>query len=397
MTAYLIVVGILFLLSIFERGEPNKLGTGKIACAILVIFGGLRHETGFDWVEYEYYYELIQPIWATRTEFATSNLLIEPGFQFFCFILKSLGFSFQMFLFTITCFNMVVIYFFAKRYTSRIALVFLIYFGFVFLAGQMAAIRQTFSYSFVLLAFLQRDRGKFFWSLILIFVAVSIHSFSIVFAPLLYIRPKLFPVPMVAAVVALGVLAAYSGFHIVPLAADYFLPRLGAGFLATKLSLYGDYEGYTISLVSLSFIPLHLIAYFLLTTRRYKLAVPLDNLTYFTISVTLLSLICHSYFGVFPAFWNRVSYLTFLLQAVALTARYQVYFSSLVVRQTSNSLAAAAGMAIIGYTLNQPTSLPFTPYQNAAVAWATGDQGDGRLRYQYAFGQAEMEIAKRRR
>ena len=292
---------------------------------------------------------------------------------------------------------MVVIYFFSKKYTNRIALVFLVYFGFVFLAGQMAAIRQTFSYSFILLAFLQRDRGKIFWSIFLLLIAVSIHSFSIVFAPLLYIRAKNFPIPLLGLVVGLGVLAAYSGFHIVPIAADYLLPRLGAGFLATKLSLYGDYEGYNISLVSLLFIPLHLYAYFLLTTRRYGGAKLMDNLTYFAASATLLILICHSYFGVFPAFWNRVSYLTFLLQAVALTARYQVYFANVVVRQLSNSLAAAAGTAIIGYTLNQPTSLPFTPYQNAVVSWATGNQGDGRVRYQYAFSQAEMEIARRRR
>ncbi len=397
MTAYLAIIVLLFLFACAENGRFESKYPGRISCLTLILFGGLRHETGFDWVEYENYYNLILPISASRPEYITYNLLVEPGFQFFCLILRSLGASFQTFLFVVTFVNIVVIYIFARRYTSRVALVFLIYFGFIFLAGQMAAIRQTFSYSFILLAFIQRDREKSLSTALMLIIAVSIHSFSIVFIPIMYWRFRYISTPLLTAVVGIGVAAAFSGFHIVPIIADVFLPVLSGGFVATKLSLYGDYEGTRISLVSLSFIPLHLAAYFLLTTRRFHRAFYPTTITYFAASVTLLILICHSYFGVFPAFWNRVSYLAFFLQAVALSARYREYFQGGSVPAVSIGLAGAAGVAIITYTLNQPTSLPFTPYQNVVIAWATGDPGDGRLRYEYAFREAEIEIAKRRR
>lgn len=397
MTAYLLVIAMLFILAIMENESSGSSLPAKLACAILIIFGGLRHETGFDWVEYEYYYELTEPFWSNTPQYVTSALLVEPGFGVYNVIMKSLGFSFQGFLFSITLINMVTIYYFSKRYTKRIALVFLVYFGFVFLAGQMAAIRQTLSYSFLLLAFAEHDKVKLTKSLLLSFVAVSIHTFTLTFVPFIFFRVKKIPISYLTIFVGLGLLAAYSGFHVVPLAAEFLLPILGAGFLATKLALYGSNDGFTISLVSLLFVPLHLLMYYLLTTDRFKKARPSTRITYFASSVTLLSLISHSYFGVFPAFWNRVGYLTFLIQPIALTARYRLYFSDPIIPLLANVFAAVAGTAITVYTLSAPSSLPFVPYQNAVIAWATGDPGDGRFRYAYAFQRAESEMAEKRR
>lgn len=396
MTAYILVVAMLSVLAFWESGSSSK-NPGKLACFALIIFGGLRHETGFDWMEYETYFELTKPIWSNTPQYIEPNLLVEPGFALFNVIIRSLALPFQALLLIIAVFNMVTIYVFSSRYTNKIALVFLVYFGFVFLAGQMAAIRQTFSFSFILWAFIEKDKGNIKKTLVLLAIAVSIHTFSIIFLPLPFIRTKTIPLPVVSLVVGFGVVAAYSGFQIVPLAADYFLPILGAGFLATKLSLYGDYEGYAISTVSMLFIPLHLTAYFLLTTNKFKFAEEKTNLTHLAISATLLSLITHSYFGVFPAFWNRIGYLTLLLQPVALTARYRAYFRDPTVPVVSIALATAAGASVVVYALSSPTSLPYVPYQNVAVAWMTGDHGDGRERYLYAFQEAEREIASRRR
>ena len=102
MTAYLAIIVLLFLFACAENGRFESKYPGRISCLTLILFGGLRHETGFDWVEYENYYNLILPISASRPEYITYNLLVEPGFQFFCLILRSLGASFQTFLFVVT-------------------------------------------------------------------------------------------------------------------------------------------------------------------------------------------------------------------------------------------------------------------------------------------------------
>lgn len=397
MTAYILIIAILLILALAESGELGGRAYGKFACITLIVFGGLRLETGFDWVEYENYFELSRPVWSNQPQFVEPSLLVEPGFALFNVLVRSFGIPFQGFLFIITAINMYVIYIFSKRYTERVALVFLVYFGFVFLAAQMAAIRQSLSYSFLLLAFLQKEKGNVKNSIAMIVLSVSIHTFSLALSPLIYLRPKNIPIPFIIVLVGIGVITAFSGFHIVPLAADTLMPFLGVGFLATKLSLYGDYEGYQVSIVSLMFVPMHIGMYYLLCTERFRLAGPRTGITYFAISATLLSLITHSYFGVFPAFWNRVSYLTFLLQPVALLARYRAYLTDPTVRLVTAGLASTAGATIITYTLSEPTSLPYVPYQNVAVAWVTGDEGDGRERYAYAFQAAEREIASRRR
>lgn len=397
MISYILMVVVLLILALMERDPSSSDLPGKLACAALILFGGLRHETGFDWVEYETYFELTRPVWSDAPQYIESSLLIEPGFALFTLVARSIGLSFQAFLFAIMAINMTTIYVFARRYTSRVALALLVYYGFVFLAAQMATIRQALSYSFLLLAFLEKEKGRTGSSLAMLMISVSIHTFSVIFIPLLYVRPTRIPISVVAFLVTIGIVTAFSGFHVVPIIADLINSFFGGSFLATKLSLYGDYEGYAISLVSLLFIPLHLLAYFLLTATRYQYAEQATSITHLAIAATLLSLITHSYFGVFPAFWNRVSYLSFLLQTIALTARYRAYFQNPIVPVMTSGLAGAAGTAIIAYTLSAPTSLPYVPYQNAAFAWITGDPGDGRWRYTYAFHQAEIEIASRRR
>jgi len=397
MFAYILVIIILCVLCLFEgEGEGSALPS-KIATALLIIFAGLRYETGFDWVSYELYFDMTREIWSYEPQYVEPNLLVEPGFAIFNVIVKSLGFSFQGFLFSISLINMLTIYWIAKRYTNRVAFVLLIYFGFAFLAAQMAAIRQALSYSVLLLAFLRFDEGKKGSSYILSAIAVSIHTFTIALVPLVYIKSLKIPFQYVFVFVIVGIIAARSGLDIIPLIADNLLPFLGGGLIATKLELYGSSEGYTVSLASLALVPLHFVSYFFLTTNRFNDAASETRITYFAVWFTLLSLFAHSYFGLFPAFWNRVSYLTFLLQAIALTAKYRAYFRQPLVPFTSTAMAGAAALSITAYTLSRPSSLPFTPYQNVALVWVTGDYGDGRFRYSYSFQEAEREIAEKRR
>ena len=396
MTAYLVMIGVLSILALIENSHPSSF-IGKLSAFLLIIFAGLRYETGFDWMAYELYYETTSPIWSNIPQYIEPSLLVEPGFALFNLFCKSIGLPFQGFLFSITAINILTIYFFTKRYTERVCLVLLVYFGFAFLAAQMAAIRQSLSYSFILIAFIRYDTKKTWSSFVCSITAVSIHTFSLVFVPLIYFRPPRLPLQIVVLIMVFGISMSLYGINFIPLIADNILPILGSNLITTKLELYGGFDGHTISRASLAFIPLHLSVYYLLTTKKPMYTATDTNLTSFTISVTFLILFAHSYFGLFPAFWNRVSYLAFLLQAAALTARYAAYFRDPVVPVAATSFAGAAAAAITIYTLSSPSSLPFTPYQNAAVVWLSGDYGDGRSRYAYAFDQAEREFADQKR
>lgn len=396
MAVYITLVAILALLSVLEQ-DPKVKWPGQVAALLLILFGGLRYETGFDWVEYESYFDLMQPIWSKEPQYVESSLAVEPGFALLTLLIRSLAIPFQGLLFAITAINITIIYFFARRYTHRLAFCLFVYYGFVFLGGQMAAVRQTLSYSFILLAFVQRDQGRYWRSIWLIAIATSIHTFSIVFGPLIFLRKFKIPFFAVVILVATGVATALYGFYIVPLAAEFVSSVMGGGFLATKLTLYGDYEGAALSYASLSLIPLHLLVFYLLNSVDFELAKPKSTLTYFTISVTLLSLLCHSYLGLFPALWNRVGYLTFLLQPIALAQRYRAYLVNKELTLLVSGLVGVASTVMFVYTFSSPTSLPFIPYQNAAVVWLTNNPGDGRSRYSYALRQAEIESANKRR
>lgn len=397
MIAYIALIGILFVLALLENSHSANTIPGKVSAIVLVIFAGLRHETGFDWMAYEFYYDITNSIWLDTPQYIEPSLLVEPGFALFNLFAKSLGLPFQSFLFLITSINILTIYIVTKRYTNRIALVLLVYFGFAFLAAQMAAIRQSLSYSFIILALIQNDRQRIWSSVALSVLAVSIHSFSILFIPLIYLRAKFPPFSVVLAFVVGGVSISLYGINVIPLIADNILPYLGSNLITTKLQLYGDFDSQTISRASLAFIPLHLGVYYLLISKRFVQTAANTKLTDFTIYVTLLILFAHSYFGLFPAFWNRVSYLAFLLQAIALTARYAAYFRDPAIPITATSFAGVAAVSITIYSLSSPSALPFTPYQNVALVWLTGNDGDGRSRYAYAFEQAEREFAEQRR
>lgn len=397
MGTYLLAITFIAFLALIEVYSKVKFIPAIIACIFTILFAGLRYETGFDWVEYENYFELTLPFFSNSVQYISPNLVVEPGFTYFVALVRTLDFSFQAFLLLISLINMAVIYFASKRYTQYVAFVFLVYFGFSYLSGQMAAIRQTLSYSFILISLIEKDRKKIGSSIFFSAIAVSVHTFSVVLVPFIFLRIKILPTFWVAVLAVLGVITAYSGFYVIPFIADNLVPILGIEFLNTKLSMYSNYEGYELSIASLSFIPLHIMAYYLLITNKYQKYNIDNNFHNFAVCCTLLSIFSHSYLGVFPAFWNRLSYMTFLIQAIALTAIYRTQMRKTIVSIGLTGGAWVAGAAIITYTLDTPTSLPYLPYQNAVVVWATGNLGDGRARYAYALSEAEREIAGRRR
>ena len=94
MTVYLFIFAILSLIAILMELRLTRSARLTLICLAyltLVLFVGLRWETGNDWISYYSYYQHLSSLGYDPGKF-------EIGYRFLSFIVKSLGFSYTEFL-----------------------------------------------------------------------------------------------------------------------------------------------------------------------------------------------------------------------------------------------------------------------------------------------------------
>jgi hypothetical protein len=390
MIPYVAMVVLLTALSLLEGTQVRaSLVQGRISAIAIALFVGLRFETGSDWPEYELLYDYTSSFFAAIPQHYDPNLTVEPGFAFFMSLLRTIDAPFQILLTSVAFFSIAVLWYFARLYTSRPSLVMLWYFGFATLVGQMAAIRQVFAYSFVLIAFILLDRRHRAASLASVGVAASMHVFSVVFAIPLYLRIKPPKTTIVLAAIVPGLILSVLGYPIFTMLADALLPSL-SGLLGYKVGNYRAAGAYGISPLSILLFVYHCGVLKLLNQRdvpRHE-----DSVVRFAIYCTILSLIAHAYFATFPAFWNRLMLLTMAVQATALTRTYAEWVRN-PERTVALTLGAGAIVAVsLVYPLSTENGLPYVPYQFLGEAELTGNPGDGRFRYAYFIARQQRDL-----
>jgi hypothetical protein len=378
MLAYLGLTVLLLILGYWDAAAPHRTATPIVLATVaLIIFVGFRFETGADWVEYETLLYMTAPIFTDMPMYFNPNLVVEPGFVFILSAINTLGLPFQALL-VVSALNIAVLSMFLWRYSRQPVLVLLWYCGFALLLGQMAAIRQVIAYGFILLAFMAFDRGRSVASLLWSLLAISMHVFSIVLIPLVYLRLPPPRTRLVLALCGVGLATSIVGVNIFALLVAPVSLLLG-GIVETKLEIYSGFASFQISPFSLLLVIWH--AGVLTLINRRALEAWGEPVVRFAIYAAIWSLVAHTYLAALPAIWNRIMLLSMPLEMLAL---FRCYGN--VLREPMGRLVAAAGVWIvsatsIGYGLSQDNALPYLPYRSIAQVWVTGDPGDGRLRY----------------
>ena len=114
-----------------------------------------------------------------------------PGFVLVQNIMKTLGFSSQIFIFLFAFFTIGVELWFVRKYTNNIILSVILFFTMGCLGFAMGAIKQCASIAFCLIAVDRQIQKKYLQFFIFVFIGSLFHPFSILFliTPLLEFRP----------------------------------------------------------------------------------------------------------------------------------------------------------------------------------------------------------------
>lgn len=390
---YLFVLAVLALLALNERGEQRR--PGIIAAIILAGFAGLRYETGFDWLEYEFLYTYAAPLGVINTYLGVGSIDVEPGYVLAMGLSKTLGLGFQTFIFAISVFNIYLIYKTCSRHTRYIALVLVWYYGFLFTSAQMSTIRQGLSISFILGGLLLRDRGRPILAVPVGLISIAFHSFSIIFVPFLVVtrRP---PGWIVVALACLpGILLHLLGISVFELVVRLATPIFGGGLVGDKLLLYGQSSGAELSPFVLVLVGWHL---FFLRCNQIDFGPESESYLFrvFTSWMAVLNVIAHAYVADFPVIWNRVMLVSFFTEAIVLTMLYRRQLTEPTFRIMMVTAASLGATISLVYALSHSQALAFKPYQTMAVVWFRGHYGDGRARYEVVRGEIDRAAAESR-
>ena len=166
-----------FVVILFFYGISNSLIRGNTRVIFYLIsfacLNGLRvigQQQFEDIGNYRDIFYLVEPLW-DHTFFDTSNLegiTTDIGYLFINAVFRSLGFSFEVFLFTIFAMQTAIFFRFSKVVRVAPVVSFPIYVAVILMTFQIGMLRQALAFCFFLLAIEFLDRKKIFTALILI-------------------------------------------------------------------------------------------------------------------------------------------------------------------------------------------------------------------------------------
>lgn len=161
-----------------------------ISCIFLIMLAGLRVDTGYDFQVYKVIFESVKRKKFLEIFFGGWGLVVEPGYLFINYIFKWM--NFQQFIFSVAFFSIILKTTFIYKYIEKKIICLLMYYSMYFLLYDMGIIRQGLAIGILLWGYnelLKESKLKFF---ILTIIATLIHSSSIVFLIVYFIKNRLY-------------------------------------------------------------------------------------------------------------------------------------------------------------------------------------------------------------
>lgn len=186
MTAYFIVYFILFLFALLERIDDQQINSGKLtnrmlffsSVLVLVFFGGLRYESGFDYLSYKNIYDNY-----------TGGIPFEPAYCLLMYVFKFIvGTSFPYFLFFYTLLNILVKVLFFQKYFRYPCMLIFLYYPATYLIADFGVMRQAMAIGVFLWAIPAIKENKLLRYLLIWITACCFHYSALIFFPMYWIN-----------------------------------------------------------------------------------------------------------------------------------------------------------------------------------------------------------------
>lgn len=184
MWIYIVLYMLLFLTSLCEVSEKMKKYNLFILYSwvfIFTLFRGLRWGTGTDWPQYYACFENAH--WDNIFSYYRYGLyteLMEYGYVFLNVLIKTIFGHYSAFLLITNCAILLNYAHFCRTYVPKYPLMT---FALVVLFTPIFPVRQDIATIFVLWACYFSIKGRYFFSMLFVFVASTIHDMSILFFP----------------------------------------------------------------------------------------------------------------------------------------------------------------------------------------------------------------------
>ena len=243
MLPYLIILVFLVFCS-FIHSAPNQqrsLITHWIPLLLVTVFGGIRFQTGYDWLPYTLYFEQLPTNFSEGISGEEIKGLpsMEPSYFLINYFIKNIGLSFDFVFLTGAFFNWYALRKLLATIPNNNAFSLLIQVSFCLVYFYFSTVRQAAAVGFVLLAcreLILFRRGYvifIYWA-----IATSFQVSAIMYAPILLLAYTKFTVNFVAVGIALifiGIPLVY--FDVFDFAVSYLVQNTGFAFFQ-KFALY---------------------------------------------------------------------------------------------------------------------------------------------------------------
>lgn len=202
----MVYYSVYFLLIILSSIEviSNKIRNNRffylLPTIILVLLAGLRYHTGYDYLSYQNIYESINNF---NDIF---KLNIEIGFLFINWGLKFIIDNFQVFIFVVAFFSVILKSKFLKKYSEYAVIPLLYYFSFYFLVRDMGQMRQALSVGILIWSIPYIYKRDFWKFLSIVLLASSIHFTSIIFLICYFFNKIKLNIPKIIILILLSLL-----------------------------------------------------------------------------------------------------------------------------------------------------------------------------------------------
>ena len=196
---------------------------------VLLIMAATRDATGYDWLNYHYFFDRLHLL-EKRYSFVERLFLlyIEPGFSLLNMIMP----SFIMLLIVVAVFSVPTKLWIINKYSEAKYISLLMYFAGIFLAYDMGIMRQGIAISIALMGLPFIKEKKLFKFLLIIFAGMMFHIATIFFVPLYFLnyrkysRKTIYIVTLIALIFYFIDLSRIIVFFVYLINNEFFIDRL---------------------------------------------------------------------------------------------------------------------------------------------------------------------------
>ncbi len=243
MSIYIIIYIILFIFALLERIDDQQEISGVLirkniyflSAAILLFFGALRYDVGFDYDSYDSLYQVFgKDLDVGR---------FEPGYAVFVYICKNwFHFSYPYFLFFFAGSSILIKASFFYKYFRYPIFLFMLYFPAIFLYADFGQIRQGMAVGIFLWCIPAIKDRKLLKYIIIWLLAVAFHYSAFIFFPVYWFYKIAVNRKIFLSVFLAGFLFnAVSGVILIFSLAQSLLGTSFFGTLLTYINRYGIY------------------------------------------------------------------------------------------------------------------------------------------------------------